>query len=228
MDLHRLTAGGGRPPDRSGRGSARSSWSTLAWPASARWSRKSRHGRFWIPNTPSPRRAPLKLAALWDGRLAPYHGVPVGIKDIFDTADMPTEHGSPLLCPGHTPSRDAAVVARLKAAGGALILGKTVTAEFASRTPGKTQEPAQPGAHAWWVVQRLGGSRGGAHGAARPRQPDGRLDDDGPRHRSVASYGFKPTHGLITVTACSGSRALWTTWVCSRERSKTSPCSPSS
>ena len=61
--------------------------------------------------------------------LGPLHGVPVGVKDIFDTANMPTEFGSPLWS-GRTPRRDAAAVARLRAAG-AVIMGKTVTAEYA-------------------------------------------------------------------------------------------------
>src|SRR5262245_10038599 len=63
----------------------------------------------------------------------PLHGVPVGIKDIFDTADMPTENGS-VLYAGRTPSRDAAVITRLRAAG-AVIMGKTVTTEFAYFSP---------------------------------------------------------------------------------------------
>src|SRR5262245_20926619 len=65
--------------------------------------------------------------------IGPLHGVPVGIKDILDTADMPTENGSRLHA-GRTPSRDAAVIARLREAG-AVIMGKTVTTEFATRTP---------------------------------------------------------------------------------------------
>src|SRR3989454_496326 len=71
--------------------------------------------------------------------VGPLHGVPVGIKDIIDTADMPTENGS-VLCAGRTPSRDASVVAMLRAAG-AVIMGKTVTTEFAVRAPGKTRNP---------------------------------------------------------------------------------------
>ena len=63
----------------------------------------------------------------------PLHGVPVGVKDIFDTADMPTENGS-VLHAGRTPSRDAAAVAMLRAAG-AVIMGKTVTTEFAYFSP---------------------------------------------------------------------------------------------
>ena len=71
--------------------------------------------------------------------LGPLHGVPVGIKDIFDTSDMPTEFGSPLWS-GRTPRDDAAAVARLRAAG-AVVLGKTVTPEYAFRHPGKTRNP---------------------------------------------------------------------------------------
>ncbi|MGH9668689.1 MAG: amidase family protein, partial [Terriglobales bacterium] len=71
--------------------------------------------------------------------LGPLHGAPIGIKDIFDTADMPTELGSPLWA-GRTPRRDAAAVARLRAAG-AVIMGKTVTTEYAYRRPGKTTNP---------------------------------------------------------------------------------------
>ena len=68
--------------------------------------------------------------------LGPLHGVPVGIKDIFDTADMPTGMGSPIY-DGYRPRTDAPCVALVKASGG-IILGKTVTAEFASTTPGRT------------------------------------------------------------------------------------------
>src|SRR2546427_6082264 len=70
------------------------------------------------------------------------HGGRGGIKDIIDTADMPTENGS-VLCAGRTPSRDASVVAMLRAAG-AVIMGKTVTTEFAVRAPGKTRNPHNP------------------------------------------------------------------------------------
>src|SRR3979411_2453107 len=74
--------------------------------------------------------------------LGPLHGIPVGLKDIIDTGDMPTENGS-VLHAGRTPSRDAAVVERLRAAG-AVIMGKTVTTEFATRTAGKTRNPHNP------------------------------------------------------------------------------------
>src|SRR5262249_7185198 len=71
--------------------------------------------------------------------VSPLHGVPVGLKDIIDTADMPTENGC-ALHKGRTPRRDAAVATMLRAAG-AVILGKTVTTECAYFSPGKTRNP---------------------------------------------------------------------------------------
>src|SRR5881409_3785871 len=102
------------------------------------------------------------------------HGVPVGIKDIIDTADMPTENGS-VLHAGRTPSRDASVVSLLRAAG-AVVMGKTVTTEFATRTPGKTRNPHNSG-------HTPGGSSSGSAAAVAAEMvplalgPDHRLDD---------------------------------------------------
>ena len=76
------------------------------------------------------------------GVTGPLHGVPVGVKDIIDTADMPTAMGSPIY-DGHRPPNDAACVALVRAAG-AVVLGKTVTAEFAGLTPGETANPHDP------------------------------------------------------------------------------------
>jgi len=70
------------------------------------------------------------------------HGIPVGVKDVIDTADLPTEYGSPIWR-GHRPRSDAACVALVREAGG-LVLGKTVTTEFATRHPGKTRNPHNP------------------------------------------------------------------------------------
>ena len=67
------------------------------------------------------------------------HGVPVGVKDIFDTHDMPTEYGSTIYA-GHRPRADSAPVALTRRAGG-LVLGKTVTTEFATFVPGRTRNP---------------------------------------------------------------------------------------
>jgi amidase len=73
----------------------------------------------------------------------PIHGVPFAVKDIMDTADLPTEYGSPIY-KGNRPTADAACVALSRAAGGVL-LGKTVTTEFASRSPlGNTSNPHNP------------------------------------------------------------------------------------
>jgi Asp-tRNA(Asn)/Glu-tRNA(Gln) amidotransferase A subunit family amidase len=71
--------------------------------------------------------------------LGSLHGIPVGIKDIIDTADMPTAWGSPIYT-GHRPVRDAGCVTALRRAG-AIIAGKTVTTEFAYFYPGKTRNP---------------------------------------------------------------------------------------
>src|SRR5262249_59471253 len=99
------------------------------------------------------------------------HGVPVGFKDIIDTADMPTEHGS-VLYAGRTPSRDAAVASLLRAAG-AVIMGKTVTTEFATRTPGKTRNPHNsghtPGGSS--SGSAAGGAAGGGAAALRSHDP---------------------------------------------------------
>src|ERR1019366_7529934 len=67
------------------------------------------------------------------------HGVPFGIKDVIDTADMQTEYNSPIYR-GHQPKWDAACVAQLRQAG-CVILGKTVTTEFANNHPSRTRNP---------------------------------------------------------------------------------------
>jgi Asp-tRNA(Asn)/Glu-tRNA(Gln) amidotransferase A subunit family amidase len=72
----------------------------------------------------------------------PLCGLPVGIKDIFDTADFPTRYGSAIYA-GHQPKADAALVALVRRAGG-LVLGKTVTAELASLEPPATRNPRYP------------------------------------------------------------------------------------
>jgi Asp-tRNA(Asn)/Glu-tRNA(Gln) amidotransferase A subunit family amidase len=132
---------------------------------------------------------------LHDGRgLGPLHGVPVGIKDIFDTADMPTENGT-VLHAGRLPTQDAMVVALLRQAG-AILLGKTVTTELAVYAPGKTRNPHDP--------QRTpgGSSSGSAAAVAAQMVP---LSIGTQTNGSVirpASYcgvvGYKPTYGTIS------------------------------
>ena len=125
--------------------------------------------------------------------LGALHGVPVGIKDIIDTGDMPTENGS-VLHAGRTPSRDASAVAMLRGAG-AVIMGKTVTTEFATSHPGKTRNPHNPS-------HTPGGSSSGSAAAVAagmvPLALGSQTTGSTIRPASYCGvYGFKPTHGLI-------------------------------
>src|SRR6266850_6193811 len=124
------------------------------------------------------------------------HGVPVGLKDIIDTADMPTENGT-VLHQGRTPRDDAAVVKMLRAAG-AVILGKTVTTECAYFAPGKTRNPHNP-------EHTPGGSSSGSAAAVAAGMVPLALGSqtNGSTIRPAAFcgvYGFKPTHGLVPRT----------------------------
>jgi Asp-tRNA(Asn)/Glu-tRNA(Gln) amidotransferase A subunit family amidase len=126
--------------------------------------------------------------------IGPLHGIPIGLKDIFDTADMPTECGS-VLYAGRTPSRDATVAGMLRAAG-AVIMGKTVTAEFAYFSPGKTRNPHNP-------EHTPGGSSSGSAAAVAANMVPLALGSqtNGSTIRPAAYcgvIGFKPTHGLIS------------------------------
>jgi Asp-tRNA(Asn)/Glu-tRNA(Gln) amidotransferase A subunit family amidase len=126
----------------------------------------------------------------------PLCGVPVGIKDIIDTGDMPTENGT-VLHSGRTPREDAVVVAKLRAAG-AVILGKTVTTECAYFHPGKTRNPHNP-------EHTPGGSSSGSAAAVAAAMVPLALGSqtNGSVVRPAAFcgvYGFKPTHGLIPRT----------------------------
>ncbi|MEA3124729.1 MAG: hypothetical protein QOD67_1748 [Caballeronia sp.] len=126
----------------------------------------------------------------------PLAGVSVAVKDIIDTADMPTEFNSRAYT-GRRPERDASVVARLRAAG-ATILGKSVTTEFAFRHPGPTVNP-------WNSAYTPGGSSSGSAAAvsagivplALGTQTQGSVI-------RPAAYcgvvGFKPTYGTIART----------------------------
>ena len=70
------------------------------------------------------------------------HGIPIAVKDLFDTCDMPSSYGSPIYA-NHRPAADAASVALARAAG-AIVVGKTVTTEFATFHPGPTCNPHNP------------------------------------------------------------------------------------
>ena len=128
------------------------------------------------------------------GRIGPLHGIPVGIKDIFDTADYPTECGTPIFA-GRRPGADATAVRRLREAG-AVIIGKTVTTEFAYFHPGKTRNPHD--------VQRTpGGSSSGSAAAVAAGMVPLAIGSqtNGSMIRPAAFcgvFGVKPSHGLVS------------------------------
>jgi Asp-tRNA(Asn)/Glu-tRNA(Gln) amidotransferase A subunit family amidase len=126
--------------------------------------------------------------------IGPLHGVPVAIKDIIDTADYPTELGSPLAA-GRRPWHDATVVAKLRAAG-AVIIGKTVTTEFAYFHPGPTCNPHDR-------ARTPGGSSSGSAAAVAARMVPLALGSqtNGSVIRPAAFCGVfavKPSHGLVS------------------------------
>jgi Asp-tRNA(Asn)/Glu-tRNA(Gln) amidotransferase A subunit family amidase len=137
--------------------------------------------------------------------IGPLHGIPVGIKDIFDTADYKTECGSPLL-KGRQPMRDCTAVARLREAG-AVIIGKTVTTEFAYFHPGPTRNPRDP-------ERTPGGSSSGSAAAVAagmvPLAIGSQTNGSVIRPAAFCGvYGCKPTHGAISrYGALQLSRAL--------------------
>jgi Asp-tRNA(Asn)/Glu-tRNA(Gln) amidotransferase A subunit family amidase len=81
-------------------------------------------------------------SAAASARPGPLRGIPIGVKDVLDTADMPSQYGSPIWA-GWQPRADSAPVAWARDAGG-VVIGKTVTTEFATRTPGATRNPVNP------------------------------------------------------------------------------------
>ena len=135
----------------------------------------------------------LATASAHDGSGA-MRGVPVGIKDIVDTTDAPTTYGSPIYR-DHWPEADAVCVNRIHAAGG-IVLGKTVTTEFAARHPGPTRNPHD-------VRHTPGGSSSGSAAAvADCMVPLGiGTQTAGSVIRPAAFcgvYGYKPTFGLLS------------------------------
>jgi len=117
------------------------------------------------------------------GRGGLARGVPFGVKDIIDTADMPTAYGSPIHR-GHQPGRDAGCVAITRAAG-AVLLGKTVTTEFGHRYPGKTRNPFNP-------AHTPGGSSSGSAAAVGDRM-------------IPLAYGTQTTGSVIRPAAFCGT-----------------------
>lgn len=124
----------------------------------------------------------------------PLHGIPIGVKDIFDTKDMPTEDGT-VIHKGRTPAYDATSVELLRMAG-AIIMGKTVTTEMAVYTAGKTKNPHDPN-------RTPGGSSSGSAAAVAANMVPLAIGTQ--TNGSIirpASYcgvvGYKPSHGLIS------------------------------
>jgi aspartyl-tRNA(Asn)/glutamyl-tRNA(Gln) amidotransferase subunit A len=125
----------------------------------------------------------------------PLHGIPIGIKDIIDVAGWPTQAGSPLRR-DHRASQDAPLVARLRAAG-AIILGKTVTTEFACFDPPPTRNP-------WNLDRTPGGSSSGSAAAVATGMCLGAIGTQtGGSIIRPASFcgvcGCKPAHGSISL-----------------------------
>ena len=121
------------------------------------------------------------------------HGIPIGVKDVIDTVEMPTEYGSPIY-KGHKPSCDAACVAQVRELGG-VILGKTTTTEFATRHPSKTRNPKN-GAHT-----PGGSSAGSAAAVADAMVPIAFGTQTSSSIIRPAAYcgsvGYKPTFNLV-------------------------------
>jgi Asp-tRNA(Asn)/Glu-tRNA(Gln) amidotransferase A subunit family amidase len=125
----------------------------------------------------------------------PLQGVPIGVKDIFATAGIPTEMGSPAFA-GHIPDKSAKVVERIEARGG-FVMGKTVTTECAFLFPGKTRNP-------WNPQHTPGGSSSGSATAVAAGFVPAALgtQTNGSVIRPAAFcgvVGFKPTQGLIPI-----------------------------
>ncbi len=146
--------------------------------------------------------------------LGPLHGLPVGVKDIFDTARIPTENGTSLDA-GRVPVRDAFVVSRLRAAG-AVIMGKTVTTELAFLDPGRTRNPHDP-------TRTPGGSSSGSAAAvAAAMVPLAVGTQTGGSVIRPAAFcgvtGFKPSFGAIPRTGVlAQSQSLDTVGVFARD-----------
>src|SRR5215813_4719601 len=131
--------------------------------------------------------------------LSPIDGMPVGIKDIIETFDMPTEQGSPLFA-GWQTHRDAAAVIALREAG-AVVVGKTVTTEFAATTARGTRNP-------WDTSRTPGGSSSGSAAAVAAGIVSVGLGTQviGSTIRPASycgCYGFKPTVGAINRAAAT-------------------------
>ncbi|GAA4336782.1 amidase [Pigmentiphaga soli] len=128
-----------------------------------------------------------------DTPAGPLHGVPIAVKDVIDTADQPTQMGSPIYA-GYRPAADASIVSLLRGAG-AVILGKTATAEFAGTAPAATTNPHDP-------TRTPGGSSSGSAAAVADLMvPVALGTQTGGSVQRPASFcgvfGYKPSYGRI-------------------------------
>jgi Asp-tRNA(Asn)/Glu-tRNA(Gln) amidotransferase A subunit family amidase len=180
---------------------------------------------FVSTNIPAARAAADRSTERWrNGRaLSAIDGMPIGIKDIIETADMPTEQGSPLF-KGWRSARDSAAVSALREAG-AVIVGKTVTTEFAAVHPGPTRNP-------WDTTRTPGGSSSGSAAAVAAGMVSAALGTQviGSIIRPASycgCYGYKPSVGSINrggsfdylSQSCAGVLAatLDELWIVARE-----------
>jgi hypothetical protein len=157
-------------------------------------------GAFVCHDIAAARSAADRSAERWRaGRpLSPIDGMPLGIKDIIETADMATEQGSPLFVGCHT-GRDAASVAALREAG-AVILGKVVTTEFASTEPRGTRNP-------WDSARTPGGSSSGSAAAVACGMVSSPPKEDAVRIAAAKSrcHSNLPRVGGLTVSRATAS-----------------------
>jgi Asp-tRNA(Asn)/Glu-tRNA(Gln) amidotransferase A subunit family amidase len=182
-------------------------------------------GAFVATNLPGARAAADAATARWKSRktLSLIDGMPIGIKDIMETADMVTEQGSPLFA-GWRGKRDCAAVAALREAG-AVVLGKTVTTEFASTEPRGTRNP-------WDLERTPGGSSSGSAAAVAAGMLPAALGTQviGSTVRPASfcgCFGYKPSVGGINrggsfdefSQSCTGTLAatLAEAWTVARE-----------
>ncbi len=152
-------------------------------------------GAFVAANLVAAREAADRSTERWQAGnpLSPIDGIPIGVKDIMETIDMPTEYGSPLFV-GFRSERDSAGVAALREAG-AVILGKTVTTEFGLTEPLGTRNP-------WDLTRTPGGSSSGSPAAVAVGAISVGLGTQvlGSILRPASfcgCFGFKPTFGAI-------------------------------
>lgn len=141
----------------------------------------------------------LSQARLLDRSVpGPLHGLPIGVKDLIDTADLPTTYGSARYA-SHQPSLDAACVAAAREAG-AVILGKTVTTEFATFKPGPTRNPRAPADRPHTPG---GSSSGSAAAVAAGMAPLAFGTQTAGSIIRPAAYcgvvGYKPTYGTLSL-----------------------------